>query len=237
MIAKPKALIFDVFGTLVDWRGSIAREVTQILGDRVDPDAFARAWRARYQPSMELIRRGQRGFVRLDDLHRENLLYVLEQFGIEGLDNHTIDHLNAAWHRLEPWSDVQTGLALLKPSFFLSPCSNANTSLMIRLSRHAGFPWDSVLGAEPAQGYKPEAKVYLTAADWLGLAPEQVMMVAAHNDDLAAAKTCGFMTAFFPRPEEYGTKFEKDLAATGDWTFVAADTIDLAHQLGMPTCK
>lgn len=229
--ARPKALIFDVFGTLVDWRGSVAREARSMFGEMLDADAFARAWRARYQPSMENIRNGTRGFVRLDDLHRENLDEILAPFDLTDTEESRLSQLNTAWHRLDPWPDVQEGMAMLRPNFFLAPCSNGNTSLMIRLARHAGLPWDTILGAEPAQDYKPQSKVYLCSADWLGLQPDEVMMVAAHNDDLVAARQAGLQTAFFPRPQEFGNGQTRDLEASRDWDFVATDLVDLAKQL------
>lgn len=233
MTPRPKALIFDVFGTLTDWRNSIAGEARATLGlDASEADRFARAWRSRYQPSMQRIRSGERGYVRLDVLHRENLEDVLAEFSIEGLSASEIDHLNHAWHRLSPWPDVVPGLTRLKKHFIIAPCSNGNVSLMVGMAKHAGLPWDLILGAEPAQAYKPDPRVYLTAADWLDLTPEQVMMVAAHNDDLSAARKAGLMTAFFARPDEYGVEQNRDFEASDSWDFVARDLLDLADQMG-----
>lgn len=230
--AKPLALIFDVFGTLVDWRGSVARDVAKVLGNGVDADAFARAWRAQYQPSMEKIRDGSRGFVNLDDLHLENLSVVLKTFGIGDLGAEDMEWLNCAWHRLDPWPEVPQALDEIRRHALIAPCSNGNTGLMVRLARHAGFPWDTVLGAQPAQGYKPQPQVYLTAVQWLDLEPSRVMMVAAHNEDLSAARDCGLQTGFFPRPDEHGAWEARDLAAESNWTIVADDLFDLAVKLG-----
>jgi len=231
-VSRPRALIFDVFGTLTDWRSSIAREAQSALGlDTAEAERFARAWRHRYQPSMQRIRTGARGFVRLDTLHRENLEEVLAEFGIDGLTEPEVDHLNHAWHRLSPWPDVVPGLNRLKAQYIIAPCSNGNVSLMVNMAKRAGLPWDVILGAEPAQAYKPDPAVYLTAADWLGLSPSAVMMVAAHNDDLAAARAAGLQTAFFPRPSEYGVDQNKDFSAVEVWDHVARDLVDLADQL------
>ncbi|MEZ5823388.1 MAG: haloacid dehalogenase type II [Geminicoccaceae bacterium] len=225
------ALLFDVFGTLVDWRGSIARELSTLLPG-IDGDAFARAWRGRYQPSMERVRSGARGYVRLDVLHRENLLETLDEFAVTGLDEERIDHLNRVWHRLSPWPDVVEGLARLKKKYILAPCSNANIALMTRLARHGGMSFDTVLGAEPTRSYKPMRETYLGSADLLDLPPERCMMVAAHNDDLAAARACGLKTAFFPRPGEYGGSDVRNREASSDWTFIARDLVDLADRTG-----
>ena len=229
--ARPKALLFDVFGTLVDWRRSIAREM-EARGLDVDGDAFARAWRARYQPSMERVRKGERGFVRLDALHRENLVSTLAQLGIDGLSEEKIDDLNRAWHRLDPWPDVVEGLTRLKSRHIVAPCSNGNIALMTNLARHGGLPFDAILGAEPTRAYKPMPETYLRSVAMLGLVAGECMMVAAHNDDLAAASAQGLLTAFVPRPDEYGIDQVRDLEATGSWTIVATDLVDLAARLG-----
>ena len=229
--ARPKALLFDVFGTLVDWRRSIAREVGS-MGLEADGDAFARSWRALYQPSMERVRKGDRGFVRLDVLHRENLLEALDTFGVADLDGAQIDHLVRAWHRLEPWADVVEGLTRLRNRHVLAPCSNGNIALITNLAKNAGMPFDVILGAEPARAYKPMPETYLRSVDMLGLEPEDCMMVAAHNDDLRAADAVGLETAFIPRPDEYGVDQVKDFEADGPWTIIAADLVDLAARLG-----
>lgn len=221
-----KALIFDVFGTCVDWRSSVARDVQAVLPE-VDATAFADAWRLEYQPAMERIRAGNRGYVALDDLHLENLHRVADRFGV-GVP----DSLNEAWERLDPWPDVPDGLAQLKTHRIIAPCSNGSIALMTRLARYGGLPWDCILGADIAQDYKPKHSVYLASCAALRLTPDQVMMVAAHNDDLHAAGDCGLKTAFVARPTEWGPGQTGDLVPDGDWTFVAGDFIDLAAQLG-----
>ena len=202
-----KALLFDVFGTLVDWRTSIAREVGAILaghGSAVDGLAFADAWRAEYQPSMEAIRSGREPYCTLDVLHRRNLDAILPRFGLDDVDEATRARLNLAWHRLDAWPDVAPGLARLRRDFRLAPCSNGNVSLMVDLARRNDFPWDAVLGAEFAGDYKPNRIVYLMAARAFDCAPGEAMMVAAHTPDLVAAAAAGLRTAFVARPDEYG---------------------------------
>ena len=229
-----KALTFDVFGTVVDWRNSIAAEAETLLakeGHAVDGQAFALAWRARYQPSMEEIRAGRRPFVKLDTLHRENLLEVLTEFGIVEVSAPTIDTLNRAWHRLVPWPDVVGGLARLKQCHIIAPLSNGNVALMVNLAKHAGLPWDVILGAEIAKAYKPDPDAYRRAAALLDLAPGECLMVAAHNNDLVAAAATGMKTAFVPRSDEYGEGQTTDLAAGPNVDIVASDFFDLASKL------
>jgi 2-haloacid dehalogenase len=221
-----KALIFDVFGTCVDWRNSVAREVAKVFPD-LDAAAFATAWRAEYDPAMARIRDGGRGYVPLDDLHLENLHRVARAFGVTAPD-----HLNAAWERLDPWPDVVPGLTAMKAHRIVAPCSNGSIALMTRLARWGGLPWDCILGAEIARDYKPKPRVYLAACAALRLAPSEVMMVAAHNDDLAAARDAGLATGFVPRPVEHGPGQATDLALSGDWDLVADDFRDLARRLG-----
>ena len=202
-----RALIFDVFGTLVDWRRSIAREAGQILeplGHRADWEAFADAWRDQYQPAMEEVRSGRRPFSKLDVLHRRNLDVVLREFGLDAVDEATRVHLNLAWHRLDAWPDVTAALARLRQPFLLAPCSNGNISLMVDLARRNGWHWDAILGAEVARDYKPRREVYLASAAALDCAPQEVVMVAAHSSDLAAAAAAGLRTAFIARPDEHG---------------------------------
>lgn len=220
-----EALIFDVFGTCVDWRGSVAREVAAVLPG-VDATAFAVAWRAEYDPAMARVREGARGYVPLDDLHLENLHRVAARFGVTAPDS-----LNAAWERLDPWPDVVPGLAEMRRARIVAPCSNGSIALMTRLARHAGLPWDCILGADLARDYKPSPSVYLASARALRLAPGAVMMVAAHNSDLFAARAAGLATAFVPRPTEHGPGQTRDLAPASDWDIVAADFGDLARQL------
>lgn len=222
-----QALIFDVFGTCVDWRSSVAREVAWAVPG-VDAYAFADAWRAEYQPAMERIRAGGRGYVALDVLHRENLARVLERFGASAEDP---DALNLAWERLDPWPDTVHGLATLRRRFIIAPCSNGSIALMARLARHACLPWDCILGADIARDYKPKAEVYLASCAALRLRPSEVMMVAAHNDDLHAARAVGLRTAFVTRPAEHGPGQKSDLRPDSDWDFVATDFVDLARQI------
>ncbi|KAF0228035.1 MAG: 2-haloacid [Beijerinckiaceae bacterium] len=198
-----RALFFDVFGTLVDWRGSIAREVRR-LGLSVDGEAFADAWRNEYQPAMERIRAGGRGYVKLDVLHRENLDRILPRFGLESMSEAEREALNLVWHRLDAWPDVVEGLKQLRKQFLLAPMSNGNIALMADMARHNGFHWDAILGSEIARDYKPKPEVYLAGCAAFDLAPEACMMVAAHSSDLAAAAACGLKTAHIARPDEHG---------------------------------
>ncbi|MEF7614229.1 haloacid dehalogenase type II [Aquincola sp. MAHUQ-54] len=203
----PQALIFDVFGTLVDWRSSIAREAEALLGAQgvqADWHVFADDWRDQYQPAMEEVRTGRLPFSKLDLLHRRNLDVVLQALGLGHVGEAVRTRLNLAWHRLDAWPDVTPDLARLRERFLLAPCSNGNVSLMVDLARHNRWHWDAILGAEFARDYKPKPAVYLAAADALGLAPQQVMMVAAHSSDLAAAARAGLQTAFIARPDEHG---------------------------------
>ena len=189
-----RALVFDVFGTLVDWRGSIARESQAVLAPRgvaIDWLAFADAWRGQYQPAMEEVRTGQIPFSKLDVLHRRNLEVVLREFKIRDLDESTKAHLNLAWHRLDAWPDVAPGIRRLRERYRVAPCSNGNISLMVNLARRNGLPWDAILGAEIARDYKPKAIVYQSAAAAFDLNPAEVLMVAAHSNDLAAAASAG----------------------------------------------
>jgi 2-haloacid dehalogenase len=229
------ALTFDVFGTVVDWRGSVARELQSWFGRRGierDWEAVADRWRALYQPAMEEVRRGRRPWTRLDDLHRDNLRVVLGEFGIAGLNETEIEHLNRAWHRLDPWPDAVEGLSRLKRRFILATLSNGNVALLVNMARRAGLPWDAILGAEVARAYKPVPEAYLHTADLLGLKPDRCMMVAAHNNDLQAARALGFRTAFVARPTEHGPKQTSDLRAEHAFDVVAADFLDLADRLG-----
>jgi 2-haloacid dehalogenase len=233
-----KALVFDVFGTVVDWRSGVAREAALFLRrhpiNGIDPSEFADAWRRRYGPAMEEVRRGRRAFVRLDVLHRENLLAVLADYGIDAasLQAEEVDALNLAWHRLDPWPDSLSGLTRLKATRIIAPLSNGNIVLMLDMAKRAGIPWDAILGAEVVQAYKPMPEVYLRTADVLGLRPEQMCLVAAHNNDLAAARQCGYKTAFVARPTEHGPGQTTDLKAEADWDVVARDFNDLADKVG-----
>ena len=234
-----RALLFDVFGTVVDWRSGVAREATPFLRRRgaesVDPLAFADAWRASYQPAMEQVRSGRRRFTLLDVLHRENLEAILPDFGIDPATVHAseLNELNLAWHRLDPWPDAVAGLTRLKTSFIIATLSNGNIALMLDMAKRAGLPWDAILGAEVVQAYKPMPEAYLRTADVLAMRPEQICLVAAHNGDLAAARKCGLRTAFIPRPAEHGPNQTTDLRPDQEWDVVAADFGALAEKLAV----
>lgn len=233
-----KALCFDVFGTVVDWREGVARDAAQFLQTHklhgLDPRAFADAWRGLYQPAMQECRAGRRPYVQLDTLHRENLEAVLRQYGLcpSTLPEESIAWLNDAWRRLDPWPDAVQGITRLKSKYIVAPASNGNIALMVAMAKRAGLPWDAILGAEVTGAYKPAPQSYLRMADVLRIAPESICMVAAHNDDLAAAQACGLSTAFVARPTEHGPGQNTDLSPEGNWNFVATDFNHLAHQLG-----
>jgi 2-haloacid dehalogenase len=231
LAAAPRALVFDVFGTLVDWRSGVAREVRALLGDAVDADAFADAWRDEYQPAMQEVRTGRIPFCKLDVLHRRNLDVVLARFGVDA-DEATRHELNLAWHRLDAWPDVTPALARLRSRFLLAPCSNGNISLMAALARRNGWHWDAVLGAEHARDYKPQLAVYRAAAEAFDCAPHEVLMVAAHSSDLAAAAQAGLRTAHIARPAEHGPgRGELRPSVPVDWQ--ASDLGALADLLGV----
>lgn len=230
-----QALLFDVFGTLTDWRTSIAREAQAILsplGHRLDWLAFADAWRGEYQPAMEEIRSGRAPFTKLDLLHRKNLDRILPRFGIPALPEPIAQELNLAWHRLDAWPDVAPGLARLKKRFRIAPCSNGNIALMVDIARRNGLPWDAILGAEIAGDFKPKPRVYVASAEAFGLAPSDCMMVAAHSNDLAAAAALGLATAHIARPNEYGPG-TGETAPKIPVDFTAASLEDLATRLGV----
>ncbi len=230
-----KAILFDTFGSVVDWRSSVIAELSQFgaaRGLEADWTAFADAWRGAYKPSMDRVRTGARPWTILDVLHRESLDTLLAQFGIAGLDEADRDHLTRIWHRLHPWPDSVAGLTRLKQHYIIAPLSNGNVALLVNLAKAAGLPWDMVFGSEIPRAYKPDPAVYLGACAMLGLQPGQVMMAAAHNYDLAAARALGMKTGFFARPTEYGPGQTKDVKADSDWTVVATDIEDLARQMG-----
>jgi 2-haloacid dehalogenase len=230
-----KALFFDVFGTMVDWRTSVARQTELILsplGHSLDWTAFADAWRAEYQPGMEEVRSGKIPFSKLDVLHRRNLERFIPRFGLQNLPPGVLAELTLVWHRLDAWPDVPAALARLKTKFIIAPVSNGNVSLMVDLARHNNFPWDAILGAEVAGDYKPKPGVYLAACGALDLEPEQCMMVAAHSNDLAAAVACGLRTAHTARPNKYGPNTGES-APTVKVDFAAKNLAALADTLGV----
>ena len=231
-----KALVFDVFGTVVDWRESVAREGAEFAERNnisgVDWHEFADEWRGMYGPSMNRVRTGELAWTRLDDLHRMSLDALLERYGIEGVSEDEKVHFNKAWHRLDGWPDSADGLARLKTRYIIATLSNGNVALLTNMAKYAGLPWDCILSAEIARHYKPDPEAYLTAADILGLSPAQVMMTAAHKNDLRAAREQGLRTAFVPRPLERGSRAEIDTASE-DWIDVTAtDFVDLAAKMG-----
>jgi len=230
-----RAVLFDVFGTVVDWRSSISQEVTSFAkrcDSVVDGEVFADRWRALYQPAMERVRSGCIEFVPLDQLHRENLDQTLIEFSLTNVSEAEIENLNLAWHRLDPWPDVVPGLQKLKSGYQIGTLSNGNIDLIKNMARHAGLPWDAILGAEVARAYKPQPQAYLGSAAAIGFEPSQCMLVAAHNNDLKAALEVGFKTAFVARPFEHGSDQETDLFAEEEYDIVAQDFMDLAEQLG-----
>jgi 2-haloacid dehalogenase len=233
-LAAVKALVFDVFGTVVDWRTSVTAEVLEVAkAKKVDIDAakFADAWRAGYGPSMSRVRSGELPWTRLDALHRMTLDRILGDFGITSLSETEKDHLNRAWHRLKPWPDSVEGLTRLKKQFIIAPLSNGNIALITEMAKHAGLPWDCVLGAELVRHYKRDREVYQSAADFLALQPGEVLMVAAHLGDLRAAKEVGLKTAFVTRPLEFGPNGKADLTPDASVDVSAQDFNDLANRL------
>lgn len=235
-ISHIKALVFDVFGTVVDWRTSLINDFTRWGGERdldVDWTGLVDAWRQAYMPSMDEVRKHpENGFVALDTLHRQSLERLAPQFGLHDPSEPEWHYLTTGWHRLLPWPDSVSGLTALKRRYIISPLSNGNVALLTNMAKHAGLPWDLVLSAEVFGHYKPDPETYLGAAKILSLEPPQVMMVAAHNNDLAAAHALGLATAFVPRVTEYGPHQNRDFKAEGDWTIVAEDFDDLAKQMG-----
>jgi len=234
-VPRVKALVFDTFGTVVDWRSSVTQEVERLAqrkGLNVNGERFADAWRAGYAPAMNRVRTGELPWTKLDVLHRMILDKLLVDFHIAGLTESEIEDLNRAWHRLRPWPDAVSGLTRLKKKFIIAPLSNGNIGLMTDLAKHAGLPWDCILGAELVRHYKPDREVYQSAADFLGLNLGEVMMVAAHLGDLRAAKGVGLRTGFVPRPQEYGPGGKPDLQPDSAVDVTAKDFNDLAGKLG-----
>jgi len=235
MSDMPKALLFDVFGTLVDWRTSIARESEQVLkplGVAVDWLAFADAWRGEYQGAMDQVRDGHIPFCKLDILHRCNLDLIMPRFNISGIAENALQYLNLAWHRLDAWPDVAPGMSRLRRRHLLAPCSNGNISLMVDLARRNGIHWDAILGSEIAGDYKPKPRVYLASCAAFDLAPGECMMVAAHSKDLQHAAACGLRTAHIARPNEHGPG-KGEPAPKIPVDYAATSLEDLAKQLGV----
>jgi 2-haloacid dehalogenase len=229
--ASAKVLAFDVFGTVVDWHTSICREV-QDLRPGADGDAFAMAWRAGYRPAMARVMSGELGWTRIDELHRMILDGIVDQFGLGDLSEADRQHLNKAWHRLDPWPDVVGGLARLKTRYTICTLSNGNMGLLTNMAKRAGLPWDCVLSAEVFRAYKPDPAAYLGVARVFDVPPGEVMLVAAHQDDLAAARACGLQTAYIERPAEFGAARPKDVSPDPANTWHARDFNALADQLG-----
>lgn len=233
--ANLQALAFDVFGTVVDWRGSIIRQ-GEAFGDerglRVDWAALADAWRAGYQPAMARVRSGELPWTRIDALHRMILESLLPRFGLASLCEEDRQHLNRVWHRLDPWPDSVAGLSQLKQHYVIATLSNGNVSLLTAMAKRAGLPWDCIFSAEIFHHYKPDPETYLGVAELLDLAPSQVMMVAAHKDDLRAARRAGLKTAFVKRPLEFGPEARPDLSPEDGLDVIAEDFLDLARRLG-----
>ncbi|HWM44943.1 MAG TPA: haloacid dehalogenase type II [Burkholderiales bacterium] len=232
-----RACLFDVFGTVVDWRTSVSRDLAAFAKQKgingIDWLEFAVEWRKLYQPSMEEVRSGKRGFTILDVLHRESLDQLIARYRLKGLAEADVDHMNRVWHRLDPWPDAVPGLLRLKKKLVIAPCSNGNIALMVNLAKRAGLPWDCILGAETARAYKPTPEAYVASCRQLGLAAASVMMVAAHNHDLKAAKAQGMKTAFVARPTEHGPGQTTDLKPDPACVDLpAADFVELAAKLG-----
>lgn len=230
-----KALVFDTFGTVVDWRGSIIAEGAawgKTKGITIDWARFADRWRSGYAPAMDKVRKGEMPWTKLDALHRTLLEDLLKEFGITGLTEEEKDHWNRVWHRLKPCPDSVAGLARLKKKFTIAPLSNGNVSLLADMAKNAGLPWDLILSAELARHYKPDREAYLTACELLSLKPAEVMMTAAHRSDLEAARSFGLRTGFIHRPNEYGPTRQADAAKPGDFDVVSDDMLDLASKMG-----
>jgi 2-haloacid dehalogenase len=231
-----KALVFDVFGTVVDWRTSLIADFTkwsETSSIKADWTALVDGWRGVYMASMDEVRKHpERGYQILDTLHRQSLEKLVAQFGIKGLSDADLHYLTMGWHRLHPWADSVPGLVRLKKKYIISPLSNGNVALLTNMAKFAGLPWDLIMSAELFEHYKPDPETYLGAAKLLCLPPEQVMMVAAHNNDLKAAQQYGLKTAFVARPTEYGPHQKLDFKAEGDWDIVAKDFGAIADRLG-----
>lgn len=229
-ISQIKVLAFDIFGTVVDWHGSIVREV-EALYPHVDADAFALQWRSGYQPAMERVRSGDLAWTPIDELHRLILNELLPRFGLSHLDASQIEHLNRVWHRLQPWPDAIEGLQRLKRHYTITTLSNGNIGLLTNMAKRAGLPWDCILSAEVFRAFKPDPATYLGVASIFKLAPGEVMLVAAHQDDLDAAQACGLRTAYVERALEFGAGCVKDVSINARNDMHAANFVDLAQQM------
>jgi 2-haloacid dehalogenase len=230
-----KAMVFDTFGTVVDWRGSIIEEGAawgKRKAIKIDWADFADQWRAGYAPSMEKVRKGELPWTKLDDLHRALLDELLKRFHIDGLSEEEKDDWNRVWHRLKPWPDSVRGLTRLKKKYIIAPLSNGNIGLLTDMAKNSGLPWDAILGAELIRHYKPDREVYLSAAEFLGLKPQEVMMCAAHTGDLMAARNAGLRTGFIYRPNEFGPARKADSAKEGDFDVVSNSIVELASEMG-----
>jgi 2-haloacid dehalogenase len=236
----PTVLAFDVFGTVVDWHGTISREFEQLklttaIGQQqpaLSGSQFALAWRNGYQPAMQRVRSGDLGWTKIDDLHRMILDRILADFGITALTPAQKRHLNTVWHRLEPWPDTVAGLTRLKQKFTICTLSNGNLGLLTNMAKNAGLPWDLILSAEVFRHYKPDPQTYLGVCEVFDIAPAQMMLVAAHKDDLDAAQACGCQTAFIERPDEFGPVGNPNLGREARFSVHAENFLDLADQLG-----
>jgi 2-haloacid dehalogenase len=234
-LSSVKAIVFDVFGTIVDWRGSIIQEGGawgKAKHLQIDWARFADRWREGYSPAMDKVRKGELPWTKIDDLHRMVLEQVLKEFRIEALTEEEKDHWNRVWHRLKPWPDSVAGLTRLKKKYVIAPLSNGNVALLTNMAKHSGLPWDAILGAELVKRYKPDPEVYLSASHFLGVKPGEVMMAAAHRGDLEAARSCGLRTGFIYRPDEFGPGRTVYKANPGDFDIVSTDVVHLAKQMG-----
>lgn len=235
-ISQVKALVFDTFGTVVDWRSSIIAECKALAAEKglsFDPEAFADAWRSGYHPAMDRVRRNERSWANIDVLHRERLDELIEQFGLAELSEAEKDHFNRAWHRLNPWPDSVPGLTRLKTRYILSTFSNASFACLVNMAKHAGLPWDCIFCADIIRHFKPDPESYKRVIAFLGLKPEEVMLVAAHNYDHRHAASHGMRTAYVNRPSEYGPNQQKDLQAEGDWDVIVDSMTELAEAMGV----
>ncbi|MCP1912590.1 2-haloacid dehalogenase [Bradyrhizobium elkanii] len=234
-IQDVKVVVFDTFGTVVDWRGSIIRDLSawgRGEGIHADWTALADRWRHEYEPEKNRVRNGEIGWTNLDELHAHALEKVAAEVGIKNLSQSQMQHVNSVWHRLDGWPDAAEGLTRLKQKYVIGPLSNGNVALLVNMAKHAGLPWDNIFSCELFRHFKPHPETYLGVCRLMYLKPAEVMMCAAHNYDLAAARALGLKTAFIPRPTEYGPGQTKDLVPAEDWDVVAKDIIDLARQLG-----